>query len=117
MLQARQLGTELLVGIHSDEAILDNKGPTVMTLKERLAYYISARPLNINIADFGITESMPLKLAAGSPNLSLTLPTLPPSPGYLIMAANTSFTVMTLPLTAAAKTAIALSKQLTASRL
>jgi glycerol-3-phosphate cytidylyltransferase-like family protein len=39
MLQARQLGTELLVGIHSDEAILDNKGPTVMTLKERLAYY------------------------------------------------------------------------------
>lgn len=40
MLQARQLGTELLVGIHSDEAILENKGPTVMTLKERLAYYI-----------------------------------------------------------------------------
>jgi bifunctional ADP-heptose synthase (sugar kinase/adenylyltransferase) len=35
MLQARQLGKELLVGIHSDEAILENKGPTVMTLKER----------------------------------------------------------------------------------
>lgn len=36
MLQARRLGKELLVGIHSDEAIMDNKGPTVMTLKERL---------------------------------------------------------------------------------
>jgi ethanolamine-phosphate cytidylyltransferase len=35
MLQARQLGTELVVGIHSDEAILENKGPTVMTLEER----------------------------------------------------------------------------------
>lgn len=36
MLQARRLGKELFVGIHSDEEILDNKGPTVMTLKERL---------------------------------------------------------------------------------
>ena len=35
MLQARQLGTELVVGIHSDEAILENKGPTVMNLEER----------------------------------------------------------------------------------
>ena len=35
MLQARQLGNELWVGIHSDEAILENKGPTVMTLAER----------------------------------------------------------------------------------
>lgn len=35
MLQARQLGNELLVGIHSDESILENKGPTVMTLEER----------------------------------------------------------------------------------
>lgn len=35
MLQARQLGTELYVGIHSDEDILENKGPTVMTLQER----------------------------------------------------------------------------------
>jgi len=35
MLQARRLGKELLCGIHSDEEILDNKGPTVMTLKER----------------------------------------------------------------------------------
>ncbi|MCJ1355384.1 MAG: Ethanolamine-phosphate cytidylyltransferase [Icmadophila ericetorum] len=37
MLQAKRLGKELLVGIHSDEAILENKGPTVMTLKERVA--------------------------------------------------------------------------------
>ncbi|KAF2278066.1 uncharacterized protein EI97DRAFT_432145 [Westerdykella ornata] len=36
MLQARQLGTELLVGVHSDEAILENKGPTVMRLDERI---------------------------------------------------------------------------------
>jgi ethanolamine-phosphate cytidylyltransferase len=36
-LQARRLGNELLVGIHSDEAILENKGPTVMTLAERVA--------------------------------------------------------------------------------
>jgi bifunctional ADP-heptose synthase (sugar kinase/adenylyltransferase) len=35
MLQARQLGKELYVGIHSDEDILANKGPTVMTLDER----------------------------------------------------------------------------------
>jgi ethanolamine-phosphate cytidylyltransferase len=35
MLQARQLGDELLVGVHSDKAILDNKGPTVMRLDER----------------------------------------------------------------------------------
>lgn len=37
MLQARRLGKSLLVGIHSDEEIMDNKGPTVMTLKERLS--------------------------------------------------------------------------------
>ncbi|KAL6707179.1 choline phosphate cytidylyltransferase [Coniothyrium glycines] len=36
MLQARQLGDELLVGVHSDEAILENKGPTVMRLDERV---------------------------------------------------------------------------------
>lgn len=37
MLQARQLGAELYVGVHSDEAITQNKGPTVMTLDERVA--------------------------------------------------------------------------------
>ena len=39
MLQARRLGKELLVGIHSDEDIMDNKGPTVMTLKERSVHF------------------------------------------------------------------------------
>jgi ethanolamine-phosphate cytidylyltransferase len=42
MLQARQLGTELYVGVHSDESILENKGPTVMTLQER--YGFSSNP-------------------------------------------------------------------------
>jgi len=37
MLQARQLGNELFVGVHSDEAIMENKGPTVMRLDERCA--------------------------------------------------------------------------------
>ncbi|KAE8385075.1 hypothetical protein BDV23DRAFT_25948 [Aspergillus alliaceus] len=37
MLQARRLGRELYVGVHSDEAILENKGPTVMTLNERVS--------------------------------------------------------------------------------
>lgn len=36
-LQARRLGKDLLVGVHSDESILENKGPTVMNLKERIA--------------------------------------------------------------------------------
>lgn len=36
MLQARQLGDELLVGVHSDESIMENKGPTVMRLDERI---------------------------------------------------------------------------------
>ncbi|KAJ5570379.1 uncharacterized protein N7459_009809 [Penicillium hispanicum] len=37
MLQARRLGKALYVGIHSDQAILENKGPTVMSLDERVA--------------------------------------------------------------------------------
>ncbi|WPK23330.1 hypothetical protein PUMCH_000568 [Australozyma saopauloensis] len=36
MLQARQLGKELYVGVHSDEEILENKGPVVMKLDERM---------------------------------------------------------------------------------
>lgn len=36
MLQARQLGNELYVGVHSDEEILINKGPVVMNLEERM---------------------------------------------------------------------------------
>ncbi|KAK5114965.1 hypothetical protein LTR85_010003 [Meristemomyces frigidus] len=37
MLQSRRLGDELVVGIHSDEEIEANKGPTVMNLAERVA--------------------------------------------------------------------------------
>jgi ethanolamine-phosphate cytidylyltransferase len=47
MLQARKLGKELLVGIHSDEAILENKGPTVMTLAERSVSYRTTRILRV----------------------------------------------------------------------
>lgn len=35
MLQARRLGEQLFVGVHSDEDIFNHKGPTVMTLEER----------------------------------------------------------------------------------
>lgn len=38
MVQARQLGDELYVGVHSDEDILANKGPTVMNLDERFVF-------------------------------------------------------------------------------
>ncbi|KAK4551968.1 choline phosphate cytidylyltransferase [Recurvomyces mirabilis] len=37
MLQSRRLGSQLLVGLHSDEDIAANKGPTVMNLAERVA--------------------------------------------------------------------------------
>ncbi len=37
MLQSRRLGSELLVGLHSDADIAANKGPTVMNLEERAA--------------------------------------------------------------------------------
>lgn len=48
MLQARRLGNELYVGVHSDEAILENKGPTVMTLKERLVFSYRTRQVKLN---------------------------------------------------------------------
>lgn len=47
ILQARQLGDELYVGVHSDEAILENKGPSVMTMQER---YWRRFPLSIHHA-------------------------------------------------------------------
>lgn len=37
MLQSRRFGNELLVGLHNDEDIAKNKGPTVMNLAERVA--------------------------------------------------------------------------------
>ncbi|XXH03806.1 hypothetical protein Hte_010212 [Hypoxylon texense] len=50
MLQARQLGTELYVGVHSDEDILENKGPTVMNLRERLAAVDACRWVTRSVA-------------------------------------------------------------------
>ena len=50
MLQARQLGDELVVGVHSDEAILENKGPSVMTLAERMAAVDACRWVSRSVA-------------------------------------------------------------------
>jgi ethanolamine-phosphate cytidylyltransferase len=59
MLQARQLGTSLLVGIHSDEAILENKGPTVMTLKERVSAVDACRWASKSIPHAPYVTSLP----------------------------------------------------------
>lgn len=62
MLQARQLGSELLVGVHSDESILENKGPTVMRLDER---YVKKSLDGAGVQDADWTVSWPSKPAAG----------------------------------------------------
>ncbi|CCX30445.1 hypothetical protein FPQ18DRAFT_268175 [Pyronema domesticum] len=49
MLQAKRLGNYLVVGIHSDEEILTNKGPTVMTLKERELQVAACRWANLPV--------------------------------------------------------------------
>lgn len=59
MLQARQLGTELFVGIHSDEAILENKGPTVMTLQERIAAVDACRWVTQSVPYAPYVTSLP----------------------------------------------------------
>ncbi|EPE34497.1 Nucleotidylyl transferase [Glarea lozoyensis ATCC 20868] len=59
MLQARQLGTELVVGIHSDEAILENKGPTVMTLEERIAAVDACRWVTQSVPYAPYVTSLP----------------------------------------------------------
>src|SRR4051812_36554327 len=59
MLQARQLGTELYVGVHSDEAILENKGPTVMTLDERVAAVDACRWSTKSIPSAPYVTSLP----------------------------------------------------------
>ena len=60
MLQARQLGTELYVGIHSDEAILENKGPTVMNLQERYALIYAVPSNYITTSGVSISTFSPL---------------------------------------------------------
>lgn len=59
MLQARQLGTELLVGVHSDEAILENKGPTVMRLDERCVMERRSATASAD-EDSGLWQSKPV---------------------------------------------------------
>lgn len=51
MLQARRLGKELYVGVHSDEEILKNKGPTVMNLKERMIAVEGCKWCTVAVAD------------------------------------------------------------------
>lgn len=58
-MQARQLGTELVVGIHSDEAILENKGPTVMTLQERVAAVDACRWVTQSVPYAPYVTSLP----------------------------------------------------------
>ncbi|MCJ1422510.1 hypothetical protein MMC29_000390 [Sticta canariensis] len=59
MLQARQLGQSLLVGIHSDEEIMDNKGPTVMTLNERISAVDACRWSTLSIPHAPYVTSLP----------------------------------------------------------
>lgn len=58
-LQARRLGTSLLVGIHSDAAILENKGPTVMTLRERCAAVDACRWTSQSVPHAPYVTSLP----------------------------------------------------------
>ncbi|MCJ1475294.1 hypothetical protein MMC13_003956 [Lambiella insularis] len=59
MLQARQLGKELVVGIHSDEEILKNKGPTVMTLQERVSAVDACRWSTLCVPNAPYVTSLP----------------------------------------------------------
>lgn len=59
MLQARRLGSSLLVGVHSDAAILANKGPTVMTLAERCAAVEACRWSTRSIPHAPYVTSLP----------------------------------------------------------
>ncbi|KAF8250682.1 Nucleotidylyl transferase [Wilcoxina mikolae CBS 423.85] len=49
MLQAKRLGNYLCVGIHSDKEILENKGPTVMNLDERVLAVSACRWANLPV--------------------------------------------------------------------
>ncbi|KAL9589985.1 MAG: hypothetical protein Q9203_001223 [Teloschistes exilis] len=59
MLQARRLGKELLVGVHSDQEILENKGPTVMTLEERVSAVDACRWSTRSIPHAPYVTSLP----------------------------------------------------------
>ncbi|RPA87612.1 phosphoethanolamine [Ascobolus immersus RN42] len=51
ILQAKLLGKYLCVGVHSDEEIAANKGPTVMTMKERLLAVEACKWTNLVVPD------------------------------------------------------------------
>ena len=59
MLQARRLGNALLVGLHSDEAITENKGPTVMNLAERTAAVNACRFSTLCVPHAPYVTSLP----------------------------------------------------------
>ncbi|ETN36478.1 uncharacterized protein HMPREF1541_08756 [Cyphellophora europaea CBS 101466] len=59
LLQGRQQGKELWCGIHSDEAILENKGPTVMTLAERVAAVEACRWVTKSVPHAPYVTSLP----------------------------------------------------------
>ena len=59
MLQARRLGTALLVGLHSDEEIAANKGPTVMNLAERTAAVNACRFSTMCVPNAPYVTSLP----------------------------------------------------------
>ncbi|KAH0544706.1 hypothetical protein FGG08_001211 [Glutinoglossum americanum] len=59
MLQARRLGKELLVGVHSDEEIMENKGPTVMTLEERISAVDACRWATLSVPYAPYVTSLP----------------------------------------------------------
>lgn len=60
MLQARLLGKELFVGVHTDEEILYNKGPVVMKLDERVTAVNACR---------WVTEAVPRAPYVTSPDV------------------------------------------------
>ncbi|KAI9734881.1 MAG: hypothetical protein M1834_001961 [Cirrosporium novae-zelandiae] len=59
LLQARRLGKQLVVGIHSDEEILVNKGPTVMSLEERVAAVDACRFATMSVPHAPYVTSLP----------------------------------------------------------
>merc|ERR1712000_102232 len=59
IVQARQLGDELYAGVHTDEAILANKGPTVMTLDERVAATDACRWVTHSVSGAPYVTSLP----------------------------------------------------------
>ncbi|KHJ31632.1 putative ethanolamine-phosphate cytidylyltransferase [Erysiphe necator] len=59
ILQARKLGSELYVGVHSDKSILENKGPTVMTLEERIIAVNACKWVTRSISHAPYVTSLP----------------------------------------------------------